>query len=885
MVKGINDKQTGFWMFLKHIRPELEQKLGEQIKTADLIRFGQPYWAKLNYEVKEEWNEKAKKYNKSARLNRLLEPVDFARPCASQKLKPSKIIPPSRRYDEVDQYSRKYFAEVDDDFEGKRENDRREFIDHYQWKFARKVVTANVYYEDSSKKQMIPSEISILKFSIKRGIYDHRHYILGFAESGIIFEDCKTEAEENEQITGLLMNSDRMTANVRFDYAHIWDEIKTFTKIDGDGVKLLLLSNCWNTVVGSFDALFVYANEKSFSRIETRFATLEDYFMAVYATVNDVPISDEIKSDIAIEMNEPWYRTVFFDSVTCDFHADLKYTKECQAKSCSLFAAHKAAFSFFALCKKHVFPDFEFTEQHMPKKASLSTIGNIFLECTSQQSSIHAADYTSVENIPERSSISLLSPKKKTLKSNVRKGTVSVCEVGGTEQDAVALERKTRPIYNTFFDDKVDELGNMTNQTGFCYDVEKWLQTQRPMQHADRWEMRVCSRNPQISAASSVDKHCAAVDAVIDQQLISLSQFTSVPSCRSSQKIPAYPSEKSRSNFSGIHAIESQLPLNYQSSTSDKGFSNVVINNDVGRKDDILFDRSRIDNDSDTEMFYDISIPTSSLYRQDSLIPAPQVLTPGMSKDYQNSLFLKMSSEISQIPSLLSEEIGTTHDVVKNVQNTYHNQPVATSNAYPVSSKSSKIFFSKVSQDKLVPSKGESMECSLDLSFYPQKVLKSSLSNDNLIPERTSGGFCIPNICQTNYLCMSENRIANQTVAPKNPHTSNQNLTRNEQKERKFEASARMQHQSSPNPIQSLVVNNTVGYKCRSQKANVMKPLILEPLICKEADIFGWSENVQNNNPGQKFAQWLNSVYFESEIPNNNKEIFLKIESDYGKAS
>lgn len=69
-----------------------------------------------------------------------------------------------------------------------------------------------------------------------------------------------------EQITGLLMNSDRMTANVRFDYAHIWDEIKTFTKIDGDGVKLLLLSNCWNTVVGSFDALFVYANEKSFCR-------------------------------------------------------------------------------------------------------------------------------------------------------------------------------------------------------------------------------------------------------------------------------------------------------------------------------------------------------------------------------------------------------------------------------------------------------------------------------------------------------------------------------------------------------------------------------------------------------------------------------------------
>lgn len=69
-----------------------------------------------------------------------------------------------------------------------------------------------------------------------------------------------------ERITGLLMDCDKMPANVRFDYAQIWDEIKTFTKIDGDSVKLFLLSKDWNAVVGSFDALFVHTNEKSFCK-------------------------------------------------------------------------------------------------------------------------------------------------------------------------------------------------------------------------------------------------------------------------------------------------------------------------------------------------------------------------------------------------------------------------------------------------------------------------------------------------------------------------------------------------------------------------------------------------------------------------------------------
>lgn len=71
--------------------------------------------------------------------------------------------------------------------------------------------------------------------------------------------------------------------------------------------------------------------------------------MAVYATIYDVRINDEIKSDVALEMNEPWHRAVFFELMTCDFHAGLKYTEHCQAKSCSLFAANKATYVYFLM--------------------------------------------------------------------------------------------------------------------------------------------------------------------------------------------------------------------------------------------------------------------------------------------------------------------------------------------------------------------------------------------------------------------------------------------------------------------------------------------------------------------------------------------------------
>lgn len=66
------------------------------------------------------------------------------------------------------------------------------------------LVTANVYYEDSPNKRMIPSEISILKFSIGRGIYDQRHYILGFPENEVLYGNSKAKAEQNGMLFGFV---------------------------------------------------------------------------------------------------------------------------------------------------------------------------------------------------------------------------------------------------------------------------------------------------------------------------------------------------------------------------------------------------------------------------------------------------------------------------------------------------------------------------------------------------------------------------------------------------------------------------------------------------------------------------------------------------------
>lgn len=52
----------------------------------------------------------------------------------------------------------------------------------------------------------------------------------------------------------------------------------------------------------------------------------------------DVSITDEIKSNVAMEMNKSCNRAVFFDLMTCDFHAGLT----AESRKCSLFAAHRA---------------------------------------------------------------------------------------------------------------------------------------------------------------------------------------------------------------------------------------------------------------------------------------------------------------------------------------------------------------------------------------------------------------------------------------------------------------------------------------------------------------------------------------------------------------
>ncbi|VDN82426.1 unnamed protein product [Brugia pahangi] len=667
MGKGANDKQSGFWMFMEHfIRPKLQRELGRRVGPLDLMHFGMPHWTDLSYEERQEWKKRAKEYNNSevGRNERMLkrldyhrrryhESADFSQPCTSGNSK-SKTKLSSFRYDEIDQYSRKYFAGIGDDFEAKRENDRKKFIDHYQWRFTQKecgskkdffikseiiIVTANIYYEDSSNKRMIPSEISILKFSLNRGIYGKRHYILGFARNGISCENNKVEAEENEQMTGLLMDCDRISTNVRFDYIQVWDEIKAFTRINGSGEKLLLLSKDWNIVVGSFDTLFVHANEKSFSRVETHFATLEDYFMALYATVNDVRVNDAIKSDVAMEMNEQWHHAVFYDFTTCDFHAGLKYTEQCQARNCSLFAAHKAIFNFFTLCKKHVFSSCKFTEQQILNKELLSTNEDDFLESISQQqphlrSTKHAASYGSIENISKQ----LMLPK---------------------------------------------------------------------------------NGNAEIA---------------------------------------------------------------------------------YSERDRIFADSNLIDDDSDTELFRNASIPQS------------------LSEGYQNDSFLKMSNQAKQTSTLSLKEIeeAATNNV-KDIQKSFCGHTISTYNTCSV--------LSKVNQNGIVSSNGPSTEFSSNLLSYSPK----SPSIDNLLPVRTLGGFCIPNVCKTDYSCNQQTTLVSSKeigIQQKNTHSSFVDFSTN-------------------------------------QEVDIAKSLILEPVICKEAEMFGWSENLQNNDLDKKFALWLDSAYFE----------------------
>uniref|UniRef100_A0A915PZ16 HMG box domain-containing protein n=1 Tax=Setaria digitata TaxID=48799 RepID=A0A915PZ16_9BILA len=695
MVKGSNDKQSGFWIYLKYfVKPKLEREFGRRLRTADLARLGGHYWTKLSTEAKEEWRAKAKEYNSSEayqheRMLRQLE-NNRRRHLTREKSKSSNIMPVSRRYDEVGEYSRKYFAGVDDDFEGKRESDRREFIDHYQWKFVRKdqtikedffcgsevtIATVNVYYEDNANERMIPSEISVLKCSIKHGIYDHRHYILGFAECEELCASLKKEAQENERITGLLMNSDRMSADVRFDYAQVWDDIKAFTQIDGDGIKLLLLSKEWNVVVGSFDALFLEAKEKSFSRIETRFATLEDYFMAIYATVCGVCIDDGIKAEVAAEMSEQWPSAVF-----------------CEARSLG------------------------------DTQTPLST----FLE-------------------------------KRTLKVD-KKPLAVMCGASSTRLDNFILRAKTKPASIGPIHGENYESKSITNHNGSRYDTGRSLHNQQSVPQLDCLEVSFPSRNPHSPHVVDVkiDKLWNSADLVTDQHSLS------VASAPAYQEIVSYPRRRLKPNFVKNRFVERQIPSIYQSSLSDEKFS-VVENSNSGNK---MLPRSEGDevvdsnlNVSDIEMFYDISIPTS-FFRGPHFLPcAPQEPMPRVPENCKKDPLLNRSNKIGHISPPLSEPLEASHTAVKYMRNLYHSQLVKGCSTYPDPSKS-KQFLTTVNLDPLFPSTEKSTNYSRTLSSQRSESSKLTPCENSIIPERTPGGFSLPNVYQANFAQSKKNRSA-----------------------------------------------------------------------------------------------------------------------------
>ncbi|VDM11372.1 unnamed protein product [Wuchereria bancrofti] len=63
--------------------------------------------------------------------------------------------------------------------------------------------------------------------------------------------------------------------------------------------------------------------------------------------------------------------------------------------------------------------------------------------------------------------------------------------------------------------------------------------------------------------------------------------------------------------------------------------------------------------------------------------------------------------------------------------------------------------------------------------------------------------------------------------------------------------------------IQQTNIHESFADFSTNPEVKIAKPLILEPIICKEAEMFGWSENLQNNDLDEKFVRWLDSAYFE----------------------
>lgn len=180
-------------------------------------------------------------------------------------------------------------------------------------------------------------------------------------------------------------------------------------------------------------------------------------------------------------------------------------------------------------------------------------------------------------------------------------------------------------------------------------------------------------------------------------------------------------------------------------------FSNAAINDDfnnisLGKEKNELIDLSLIDDDSDAELFCNASIPSSSSCGQDFLIQ-------------ENNLFLKTSEAVKQAKAL-SRKIGAIENTIESVQESFCNQLVPFSNTYPVYERSGQVLLLNVRQDRSILSEGERIEYNPNFSYYTQKMQKSLLPNDYVIPERTSGGFCIPNVDQTNYSHVKKNQLA-----------------------------------------------------------------------------------------------------------------------------
>lgn len=386
------------------------------------------------------------------------------------------------------------------------------------------------------------------------------------------------------------------------------------------------------------------------------------------------------------------------------------------------------------------------------------------MEQTPQQppklrSFIYEADYSSVENFPVQSN-ALLLPKNGLLNSNTMKEAASDCDIGSIESTATELKRKTTHSCNTLMDD--EDLENMTNQIGFHYNVEGWLPNQPSSSNSNNWKMDFCTRSPHLSGTFTRDKRYSSIDAA-DNRQFSITQFRSAAACWPHEKIPLHRSERLKSNLPEIDLTNNQKSFNCQSSTDDMEFSNVVISSDLNKissdneKSDVLVNLNQTDNDCDIELFYNVSIP-SSLCKQDFVMQTSQQLATKVSKGYHNGSFSKTSNKVKQTSTLSSREVGS-HNGIKSVQESYHNQFVPTCNTYPTSEKPGRIFFSKVNQDKVILLKEGSVECSWNSSSYSQKTRELPLLGDNLIPERTSGGFHIPNICQ-NYSCIRKSRPA-----------------------------------------------------------------------------------------------------------------------------